>query len=746
MLYAQGKINVASCASALASLPNSQQYVKKNAKGEITSIDLPKFLEVDCNLVRSFVTRRHAAQCNKYNNLWPYYKYEARSTGMIGKLRADVTSQAVDIMADQFGWRHHDNQVYRDMLLYARSVDFVRASWECYEQIVPQGTSEEFSGEEFPVDTEIVREGVAFVNPHPSRVFYDNAYPLSSINTDSGCEFIGYWDVVRYREIADNPLYWNRDSISFSPPMAQIFSTYSSYFTQYYTNIAPPPSEQVLPVSSDISGNNDRKNNVGVYNGDLKDSAVIKSEYFRKLIPKHYGIGDYPHPVWVRFITASDRTVVYAEFLPSSPAAYYGFNESDHRQVNLSFAHEVMPYQDQMSNLLRSMLHLAQIELTKVFQINSDALTEEQIKALRAKFEGQDWNGKPIVVEYSAEKALGLGQEFRGAVTVTETHVTQSFEVILRAMAQLVQLAEKLNAMSPAEQGQPAPREISATEVNEISATTSSVYTFISDSIDFGHSAKKRIAYESMVCCKKGKLRVPVLNRYSKKTVESAGFEIVEEEDEDYSNKEFRRRTVLGTTRNAVHDYIFTTRDGAERPVNTQAANALVQLLAQLLPVPTVLQAMGKEKLYNIVNEIFRMSGAGLDLNLEMREGDDDTLGVDQIQQMAQMLEQLQGALQQLAEATKQNSEGLAQQEQVNKEQQEALNLVGQLAQQVKSVIQRQEQAESRIQSIADEPPRESLSYKDAPPSVRVQMEAAAGYTPASEADHRAMLKPKAAA
>jgi len=428
--------------------------------------------------------------------------------------------------------------------------------------------------------------------------------------------------------------------------------------------------------------------------------------------------------------------VLYAEILPSTPGAYCGLNESDHRAVNLSFAHEVMPYQDQMSNLLKSMLLLAQQELIKIFTINRDALTEEQIKAIRAKFGGQDWSGKPIIVEFSMEEAVQLGQEFKGVIDVVETHIGQStFETIFRAMAQLVQLVEKLTAMSPAEQGQPAPREISATEVNEISATTSSVYTFISDSIDFFHSAKKRIAYESLVACGKGELRVPVVNRYSTKTVTAAGFEVVDEENEDYSDKEHRRRTVTGTVNQIVHDYIFTTRDGAERPVNTQAANTLVQMLAQVVNVPTVLQAMGKEKLYNIVNEIFRMSGAGLDLNLELREGEDDTLGVDQVEQMAQTLEQMQKILQDLANQVKTNSEGLAEQQQVNAHQEEALKLVGQLAQQVKTIMQRQESAENSISAMKDEPPREQLNYADAPFTVQSQMERAAGYEPASDDD-----------
>lgn len=128
LLYAQGKIKLDSCLTQLAALPNGSSYIKK--VGETSTVDLPKFIETSINLCRSIVTRRHAAQSVKYSNLYPYYKYESRSTGLIGKLKADVMSQEAEIVIDGFGYRHHDSQVMRDGLLYGHVVDFVRAPWE----------------------------------------------------------------------------------------------------------------------------------------------------------------------------------------------------------------------------------------------------------------------------------------------------------------------------------------------------------------------------------------------------------------------------------------------------------------------------------------------------------------------------------------------------------------------------------------------------------------------------------------
>lgn len=732
LLYAQGKIKFEACAKQLSTLPNSDKYLKKGENKEIIGVDLPRFIDVECNLVRSYVTRRLAAQSNKYSNLWPYYKYESRSTGSVGKLRGDLMSQRGDIMADDFGYRHHDRQVYRDAFLYGHSVDFVRASWEVDKQVqvkaMPEG-AELPENAELPTEDVIVREGISWLNPHPTRVFWDNSSPLASINSDSGCEYIGFWDVVKARDVKRNPAYWNREAITFGAPLWSIFQNYQAYFNQYFDTITPPVLPQVSSVVSDPSAQNDRQNNVGLYAGQQDDTGVFLANYFSKLVPKDRGIGDYPFPVWVRFVVASDKTVVHAEFLPSTPAAYCGFNENDSRQVNVGLSHEVMSYQDQMSNLINLLLSAIQADSFMVIGINTDVIKDPKMReTIKQRLEGKNWASHPLVIEYSKGDQQDVGIDNKeSVVTLMESKQVQNITSIIQAMGELIQIVEKLMAMSPAEQGQPAPREISATEVNEISATTSSVYNFISDAIDDFHAAKKRIIYESTMACSKSKeVRLPVLNRYSAKTIKAAGFTPVAEETEDFSDPNMARRTVIGSVKMLKHDYIFTTRDGAERPTNTQSANVLVQLLSQILAMPSVAQGMGKEKLYSIINEVFRLSGTGVDLNLELKEGEDDSLGVDQVEQLAQTVEQLTKSMQELADGVKGNSEELQKQEQVNQEQQQALGMVGQLAAEVKKHAESLEKmTKGPHAKIA-----ESMSYKDVPEDVKRQMEQAGGFIP----------------
>lgn len=648
MMYAQGKIDLEKCAADLTEISEEtvNAYVKKNDAGKPTGINVPEFVEVTINLVRHYITRRHAAQAVKYNNIYPYYHFDPRSTTQEAQLKSDVLNQRVEVMTDQRGYRDHDSQVMRDMMLYAWSMDFVRSSWEAERHWV--------SGEGGAMEEMVTNEGITFVNPHPSRVFWDNSYPITSLNTDTGCEYVGYWDVKRYRDIHNTDGYYNLDNLAKNSQLWGHYFNYLDYFNQYIETIKPP--EAVKRIHTDTAAANDRELQIGTYNGSSDDDSVFITEYFEKIIPNQNGIGDYPYPVWVRYVVAGDERIIYAEILPSSPAAVCAYNLNESRQLNISPAHELMTYQDLMTNLLVHMLKLMGLEQFKVIEINTDLLgnaedegsAQQQIDSIRSRLQSKEYFKSPVVIENSFTRLRGMdiqpGSDNR-VVTLHETRVSGSISAIFSSMMQLIGLVEKLMAMSPNELGQPSPREISATEVVEIASTTSTIYNFISDSIDSYRAAKKRIIYESLVSMSEAEFALPVVKRYPEEVIRNAGFEIQEGNESD------QVKVVLGKRENLIHDYVFTSRDGSERSVNTQSANTLVQLLNVVFSEPTqeVLRAIGKKKLFEIFNQIFRLSGSGLDLNLQLDPSDTGDFGAGQV-------EQLQGFVQQLAEGVKNNS------------------------------------------------------------------------------------------
>ena len=182
-------------------------------------INMPRFVDTSVNLVRSIITRRVAAQSARFSNLYPFFKYESRSTSDTAKLKAEIMSVRSDIMADQFGYRAQQCDVIRDMLLYGRVMVFPRMALERDVVWKRKNISAELL-DGVPVMDQIravaEREGVSWVAPHPSRIFYDKAHPITTINADNGCEWFGFWDVCRYGDILNNPGFFNRTSITYN--------------------------------------------------------------------------------------------------------------------------------------------------------------------------------------------------------------------------------------------------------------------------------------------------------------------------------------------------------------------------------------------------------------------------------------------------------------------------------------------------------------------------------------------------
>ena len=127
LLWAQKKIKTTELATQLGSLNCAGEYI--STEGNEIKVDIPRLYEISINLIRSYVTRRLAAQTTRFSNLWPYFKYQPRGTDMVSKLRGDALSERVDVMVDAYNMRHFFPQTYRHQFLYSRSVVFTREGW-----------------------------------------------------------------------------------------------------------------------------------------------------------------------------------------------------------------------------------------------------------------------------------------------------------------------------------------------------------------------------------------------------------------------------------------------------------------------------------------------------------------------------------------------------------------------------------------------------------------------------------------
>lgn len=643
--YAQGKISIEQCEDKLETLGASEQFCDYDDEGNLKKIDALRLYEVSVNLIRSYVTRRVAAQVSRFSNLFPYFKYEPRSTSTEDKLRADVTSQRVEMMTDQFGYRHQWEQIMRQMFMYGHSVAFPSEAWT--RKVQWREEPDELTGEP-QLKSYIEKEGVQFYTPHPTRMIWDTSRPLHGVNTDSGPEWIGYWDIIRYGDIKSSADSWNIDEISYTNSLTTLYDVHADFFNYYFSN-------EVMKFPSNnrdtFAFQNERTANVGIYSGEDEDKGMFVTNMYMKTNPLRDGLGDYPHDVWVKFTVASDETVLFAEYLPSLPAIYGGINENDDRLANISVAHEIMPFQDQLNNIMSKMLHDMKVGMMKIFCIDQDALDDEVKEYIRDALSEDSFYAKPKALFYSGQKAADLGIDSKNFLTVVDAHkeLSAGINQSMQAILQLLNLVERLLILSPQELGQAAPREISATEVAEIANTTNSVYSFISEGIDDMRGAAKKLIYEHLISCSESEFVVPIKSRYTQKTIEDAGF--ISQTDEPGPAS----RNVIGTPSTLIHEYLFSSRDGAERARDTQSAQVLGNLLQSILQIEGIAQSLGQERIFNMFNEVFRMSGAH-DLKLETDEYDNSseqqkTIEDEQFfQQMKQQFPQVLKSLQELAQ------------------------------------------------------------------------------------------------
>jgi hypothetical protein len=266
-----------------------------------------------------------------------------------------------------------------------------------------------------------------------------------------------------------------------------------------------------------------------------------------------------------------------------------------------------------------------------------------------------------LLLEYSGIKTRNTGGNAANPISIVQNQSSSQITSLFNCITQLLNTVERLLVLSPQELGQPAPREISATEVTEISQSTNTVYGYISDAIDEGRAAWKKILYESLVAKGTELIEVPVVSRYSTETIEAAGFKLINPADEAVTKSQDYKQSVTGNKKALLHDYIFTSRDGGDRNINSQAAQTLTQLVSSVAGIPVVAEALGKTKLFNIINEIFRLSGAGYDLKLEVEPGQDDSINAQQdtaIKQLSEQVAQLEQQMQMIAQAAAQQSQG----------------------------------------------------------------------------------------
>lgn len=602
------------------------------SKGKsIKRVNVSNFSQIFVSLVRSYGTIRWAKIIND-RRLVPFFKYEPAIDTKQNRLRCDIVTNRIEVMARQMGYFETMKQCVFQMLHYGLCLQFPAEEWYKEEQLVRPAKSEkpksnektevvslmedqpaEPTTEEAKPNTKkvVVKEGVRYETSHPTRVFWDQSHRLSTFNSDTGCEYAGYWRILRFRDIYSNPDYWNKDLIPTGN--TDWWSGASAYFNTVYRCTINFPT---IPTA--VGGTKDRETNqvTNFYSGaNNLDHTIMFTEYFEKIVPKAWGLGTYEHPVWFRFVVAGDTgTVIYAAPLPYCPVIAYMYDSDEQRDQNASLSLEILPYQDQFSNLLSQYLLTVQHNLANVTMFDKDQIEEKYIDEIENKWASK-WIRRTIV-RFSGRRSMKAQQTVPNAVASLNMQPLDS-NGIIAAMKIILDTLERVLVMSSQEVAQAASHEQTREEIRNLQDSTSSRLTFTTTPVDLAGEAWKRQLYAGLMSYGDAGFyaQVPFETPLDKKTIEDLGF-TVEEKGSDEDRMKERKVTIRVKDKTAIAIEAFaSSRDGNDRINNVESAAAMATFVRDVVNGPYG-QTIGPDQFIRICNEISRLAGFPRDFKL----------------------------------------------------------------------------------------------------------------------------------
>jgi hypothetical protein len=591
----------------------------KDGKGERSQLNLPVFFNIFVPLVRSYVTIRWARIYNDRRQ-YPLFKYEMGKNTTKNKIRSEIITDRVQVMSNQHGYSELLKQGIFHMLHYGWAAQFPQEEWHTEKQVLFGANNAE--------EEKTVKEGIRYNLPHPSRVFLDQAHRPTTYNSDSGCEFAGYWRIMRYRDIRSNPMFWNTDKITYGRT-TQILGKAKTYLELV------SPCTMEFPQSRSNFVETDRETEMNrFYRSSDDDKAVLITEYYEKIIPSECGLGDYDHPVWFRFCLANDDTVLYAAPLPYCPVVYYAYDPHEGKSINTSLSLEVVPFQDQIGNLLSQYLLSVKQNLANMTFVDTDQVPKDMIDKL------QNWGEKLFrslnFMPFSSRQNKFAQSDVREAFNSVRFTALDT-NGIVGAMKQIIDMLERLLVISSQEIAQVAAHEQTAEEVRTIASTTTTRLSFTASAVDDAMLAWKEQLYRGLMAYGEDEIYATISSDYTAEQIQNLGF-TVEEEDEDRAGliRVRGQKTALNL------EVIGSYRDSLDRVSDNATAAALTQLYQIVVSDPEIKQSVGVDQILDVVNQIGTMLGLPKDFKLKKIEGAEQE---QQAEKMAAVAEEIRNSI-----------------------------------------------------------------------------------------------------
>lgn len=632
--------------------------------GTTKTVNAPVFHQIFVPLVRAYLTIRWAKIVND-RRAYPLLKYEPHRQTKKNRVMCEVITDRIQLISQQYDYFGVIKQAVFQMLHYGYCLQFPMESWHSEQQWETE-------------DKEVyVREGIRYHMPHPTRCFFDVAHRLSTINSDSGVTYLGYWTIRPYREVKNTPGYWNLDKISVGA------KDWLGIAPNFFATVGQACALRTA-TSSNLAnvGLLDREKEIGYYSSDLDDYGVTLTEYRERLVPKDYGLFDYDKPVWMRFVIAGDDTVIFAEPLPYAPAIYYGYDSNENQSLNSSLSLEILPTQDMVGNLLSQYILSVKQNLANLNLLNQDILGGSDDKGhdilTRLKNLGDKFFSSLNFEWYSGRK-VRVQQANIEEVAHSVRFTPLPVDGIIAGIRQLLDLLERALVISAQEVAAAASHEQTAEEVRVISGSTSTRLTFTETSVDQAIYAMKNQLYQGLMAYGEPEFYAQIATPVKESDIRDYGFTVEEKWDQQ------TRRAVVKAKKTAVALEAFSSiRDGEDRINNTALASAMSQVLGVIVSNERLLDTLGDEQVVQLLNFINQYLGLPKDFVLRSTgQGGATAMKTQLVEVIKRLQTQVQqqvvegvkpvadavAVIEQAVEGVAGNLQGLAEQTQVNSQQ-----------------------------------------------------------------------------
>jgi len=594
----------------------------------------PVFYQIMIPVVRAYHTARTATIYNERDRS-PLFPLTPLKQTDENRVLCDIWTDILDTISNWYGYPVYLKQAIQQTLKYGVCLAFPMEEWHCEKQVI--------DGE-----TVVQKEGLRYIMPHPTRMRWDLYHPAPTLNTDTGCEYAFHWAVMRYGDIMDNRMYWNRKSIPHSSRDWLSPDVSANYFREVY------PCNLKLPVVA--PGGLRREEKAAYYSSTNRDDAVFITTMFWKLVPKDWGLGDYKYPVWHRFDIANDDTVIWAAPCAYAPVWFMGYDWDSAAGQPSSLSLETIPWQDHLGNILSQMILTAKQNLANVIYYDTNLVNKTDVENLRNL--GEQKYRTLNFIPFDSVKLTRTGLDQRAAFHRIDLG-NRSIVELQSMLSTALNIMERVLQFTAQEVGAAASHYQSAREIGMTAASSNQRRAYTASGIDEGIDAWKRqlvdgsTSYMNNDVVAQVSTEIPNWEEHVKKlgfTVKSVG-------------RRNRKAIVAGSKAGIRLEEFARSNVGPVESTDPAIANIIFQTISVIAARPEVLQQVGTERVVKLLEKGAKLAGAPADFDITSAQPGQAPDAI--LQQIAPILQQLQQSIvndvaKPLADATKRNQEEIS--------------------------------------------------------------------------------------